>query len=89
MMGLHHDNRGHNREGLRERETPGRSSMTGYPPFGQDAIVSIGLLTFVIIGILCMYIYTADLHFGEESEVVDGSRSDVKEDGARTAKRGN
>lgn len=63
--------------------------MTGYPPFGQDAIVSAGLLVFVIIGVLCVYVYTADLQFGEDGEVVGDDRSDVTGDEANPARGGN
>lgn len=50
------------------RTRPGRpqkgKNMTGYPPFGQDLVLTVDLLLILIVSIYCLYMYSADLQFG-------------------------
>lgn len=55
--------------------------MTGYPPFGQDIVLTIDLLLILIVSAYCIYVYTTDLEFGSprsESAATDQSDTPVE-----------
>ncbi len=51
--------------------------MTGYPPFGQDIVLTVDLLLILIVSAYCVYIYVTDLEFGSgPAETTADDRSD-------------